>query len=310
MKDDEIADILIEMAERGETVEEIAGMAEVMREKSLRVDAPDAFDCCGTGGSGLQRINTSTMVAFILAAAGVKVAKHGNRASGGRCGSFDVLEALGAKIELGPKAVEKTIKELDIGFMFAPLFHPAMKHVAPVRKKIGRRTVFNILGPLANPARVKKQLIGATDRKIAKKMIEVLKVLGHTNAVVATGSDGLDELTITGESTLFVLKNGRIKEQKITPEDVSLKRAAAEEIQGGDSAQNARIFKEVFLADARGPHSRAHRDLILLNAGAALFAADAAPSIDAGVKKARKILESGKAKDLLKRYIALSNSIK
>src|SRR3989338_179327 len=207
MQASEMAQILTELAQKGETVDEIGGMASVMRDCANRVYGhEDAIDTCGTGGSGLPRINVSTICAFILAAGGVKVAKHGNRGASGRCGSFDVLEKLGVKIELPPSKVEDSLSQLGIGFMFAPMFHPAMKNVAPVRKALGIRTVFNVLGPLTNPAFVKRQVLGVPTRDIAEKMVEVLKNIGHTRALVVTGEDGLDEITVSGKTFVYELQ--------------------------------------------------------------------------------------------------------
>jgi anthranilate phosphoribosyltransferase len=306
MEDSEMAALLIELAERGETVEEITGMAEVMRAFVNPVSGFEkAVDTCGTGGSGLQRVNVSTMTAFVLAAGKVPVAKHGNRASSGRCGSFDVLEKLGAKIELAPEQVEETLKTLGIGFMFAPLYHPAMKHVVPVRKALRRRTVFNLLGPLTNPANVRRQVLGVSDLESGKKMIEVLKNLGHERVMVVHGSDGLDEITITGKSDVFELKNGHLNFYEFDPKSVGIKPVKFKDIEGGDAAQNAEIFEEVMTGDVSGPV----RDLVLVNSAAGFVLAEKARTMAEGYELALSALDTGAAYDLFHKYIRLSNNV-
>ncbi len=306
MEDSEIAALLTELADRGETVAEITGMAKVMREFVTPVKGFEkAVDTCGTGGSGLLRVNTSTMTAFVLAAGKVSVAKHGNRAASGRCGSFDVLEQLGAKIELGPEQVEETLKKLGIGFMFAPLYHPAMKHVMPVRRALHRRTVFNLLGPLTNPAGVRRQILGVSDLESGKKMIEVLKKLGHERVMVVHGSDGLDELTITGKSNIFELKNGHLSFYEFDPKEVGIKPVSFKEIAGGDAKQNAEIFEGVMTGDIVGPV----RDLVLLNSAAGFLLADKAKTMEEGYALALSALDTGRAYDFFHKYISLSNRV-
>ncbi len=306
MEDSEMEALLVELADRGETIEELTGMAKVMREFVNPVTGFEkAVDTCGTGGSGLQRVNASTMTAFVLAAGKVPVAKHGNRAASGRCGSFDVLEKLGAKIELGPKQVEETLKKLGIGFMFAPFYHPAMKHVMPVRRKLARRTVFNLLGPLTNPASVRRQILGVSDLESGKKMIEVLKNLGHERVMVVHGSDGLDEITITGKTNIFELKNGHLSFYEFDPKKVGIKPVKFKKIKGGDAAQNAEIFEGVMTGDISGPV----RDLVLLNSAAGFLLADKAKTMEEGYELALSALDTGRAYDLFHKYISLSHQV-
>lgn len=302
----ETAALLSALAVKGETEAEIAGLAKVMRDFATRVKAPvNAVDTCGTGGSGLKRINTSTMTAFVLAAGGVPIAKHGNRAMSGRCGSFDVLEALKVKTELSAKKVEKSLRELKIGFMFAPLFHPAMKHVMPVRKQLRFRTVFNILGPLTNPARVKRQILGVSDRKLGPKMIRVLKKLGHKRAMVVAASDGLDELTVTGKNHVFELKNGRIREYDLDPRKYGFKKVCFKTLEGGNVRENARIFEDVLSGKIRG----AKRNIVLLNSAAGFLVADRVKDLKEGVTLAEEVIDSGQAAQKLKDYISLSQKL-
>ena len=303
MPHEEVARILREMAARGETVDEIVGMAMIMRTFVNRVHGhEDAVDTCGTGGSGLERINTSTMVAFVLAAGDVKIAKHGNRAAGGRCGSFDVLEAVGAKIELSPEQVEKTLNAVGLGFMFAPLYHPAMKHVMPVRKELGIRTIFNLLGPLTNPAFVRRQIMGVSDLEIAEKMVAVMQHLGHERALVVHGEDGLDEITITGRTTIFDLKGGDIEHYEFDPTELGLELAPFEEITGGTIEQNAEIFIGILSGVIYGPK----RNLVLVNAAAGFVLADRSETMEGGLELAMEVLDSGAAQEKFEEYVRLT----
>lgn len=306
MSESKMAELLVEMAERGETVAELTGMAKVMRRFVTPVHGFEkALDTCGAGGSGLRRVNTSTMTAFVLAAGKVLVAKHGNRAAGGRCGSFDVLEKLGAKIELGPEQVAKTLKKLGIGFMFAPLYHPAMKYVAPVRRELKRRTVFNLLGPLTNPAAVRRQILGVSDLESGKKMVEVLGSLGHERVMVVRGSDGLDEFTITGKSSVFELKKGQVFFYEFDPAELGIKTVEFAEIEGGDIKKNAEIFEGVMTGDIVGPV----RDLVLLNSAAGFLVVGRARTMGEGYEMAMSILDTGAAYDLFHKYISLSHNV-
>jgi len=302
MEDAEMAHFLSALAERGETVEELVEMAGTMRDLSIRVEGgEDALDVCGTGGSGLSRINTSTLAAFVLAAGGVKVAKHGNRASSGRCGSFDVLEAVGVNIELDSHQVSRTLELLNIGFIYARLFHPGMKYVMPVRKQLGIRTVFNSLGPLTNPARVKYQVLGCSEVALGRKMIEVLKGLGHQRALIVCGSDGLDEITLTGSTTCLELKDGKVFEFEFLPKSV----VEFDDISGGDEEVNAAIFQDVIYGENMGPH----RELVCVNAGAGFYVMGHAKSIEQGAGMARELLASGKVGELFDRYVLLTNEL-
>jgi anthranilate phosphoribosyltransferase len=300
------ASFLTALAMKGESVEEMSAFVKVMRSCALPVSVSGkALDTAGTGGSGLVRLNISTAVCFVLAALGVRVAKHGNRKFGGNCGSFDVLEALGANIELTPEQVEKTIAKTSLGFMFAPLFHPAMKHVAPVRKEIGIRTVFNVLGPLTNPAGARHQLIGVSSLSAAPKLVEVLKNLGSDHVLVVRGEDGLDEITLCGSTRVWELKNGNIAEFTIQPEDFGMNRVEFEEIKGGDVAYNKMVIEQIL----RGKIRDARRDMVALNSAAGLIAYDETHTFEEGIQLARVALESGQAGQKLDEYIEVSRSV-
>ncbi len=283
---------LAAVAQKGETGEELAGFARVLREKALKVTAAGTLlDTCGTGGSGLSTHNTSTMVAFVAAEAGVRVAKHGNRASTGKCGSMDVLEALGVPFDLGPPAVEALIGELGVGFMFAPRFHPAMRHVSPVRKELGVRSSFNFLGPLANPAGTQRQLLGVSDPRRAPLMVEALLRLGSERVMIVCGEDGLDEITLTGFTRVWELEGGAVHGHRIAPEDVGLRPVSFSSIAGGERAENARALLDI-LGGARRDTVRDH---VALNAGAALLVAGVAKTLREGFERAIAILASGAA---------------
>lgn len=300
------ATLLALLAAKGESADEITGMAKVMREFSIKVeiDMP-LLDTCGTGGSRLPRLNISTASAFVLAATGVKIAKHGNRSAGGRCGSFDILEALGARIELNGKQVQKSIEETGLGFMFAPLFHPAMKNVAPIRKEIGIRTVFNILGPLTNPAGAKHQVLGVSNESIAPKMIEVLKNLGSKKVLLVYGKDGLDEITVTAETKIWELNGGNIKEYEIFPEQFGMKRVEFKAIAGGNAQENAGVIKKIL----NGEIVDSRLDIILLNAAAGLIAYEKTENFEEGIKIAREAIESGRVGKKLEEYIRFSEAL-
>ena len=273
---------------KGETVHEIAGMAQVMREKSVPVKVKGPLvDTCGTGGDGTKTFNISTTAAFVVAGAGVKVAKHGNRGMSSGCGSADVLDALGVKYDIDAAGVERCLAEIGIGFMFAPRFHPAMKFAANPRREIGIRTVFNILGPMTNPARAQSQLLGVFDDKLALVMAEVLGLLGCRHALVVHGEDGMDEITLGGKTTVCELKDGVVSRYHIEPEDFGFKRTNIDKLRGGSPKENADILRCV-LHDEKG----AYRDITLLNAAAALVAADLAKDLKEGVKLAAESLDS------------------
>jgi len=295
--------LLMALRVRGETVEEITGAVTVMREKMLRVAAPpDAIDVVGTGGDASGSYNISTCAAFIVAGAGVPVAKHGNRALSSRSGSADVLAALGVKIELAPDAVGRCISEAGIGFMFAPAHHPAMKNVGPTRVELGTRTIFNLLGPLSNPAGVKRQMVGVFSRQWVEPLANVLKNLGSESAWVVHGSDGLDEVTSAGPTHVAALENGTVRNFEIAPEDVGVARAMPEMLRGGDAEENARALLDVL----RGKQG-AFRDVALMNAAAGLIVAGRAKDLKQGFALAAKSIDSGEAEGRLDRLIAVSN---
>ena len=290
---------------KGETVEEIAGMARVMREKALPVKVSGALvDTCGTGGDGSKTFNISTTAAFVVAGAGLKVAKHGNRGMSSGCGSADVLDALGVKIDLGAAEVERCLEDIGIGFMFAPTFHPAMKYAAPPRKEIGIRTVFNILGPMTNPAGAQCQLLGVFDEELCMTMAEVLGILGCRHALVVHGEDGLDEITLGGKTTVCELKDEQVSRYYIDPEDFGFARTSVDKLRGGPPQENADILKLV-LKGEKGPY----RDIVLLNAAAALVAGDVERDLDKGVKLATEAIDSGRAMEKLERLVELTNKL-
>jgi anthranilate phosphoribosyltransferase len=294
----QIAAFLIALRIKGETIAEITGCARVMREKATRIRAPypNVIDTCGTGGDGSQTFNISTTAAFVVAGAGVPVAKHGNRAMSSRCGSADLLQALGVAIELSPERAETCLAAVGITFLFAPLFHSAIKHAIGPRREIGVRTIFNILGPLTNPAGAKRQLLGVSRQQFAEPMARVLGNLGSTRAMVVHGADGLDEITISGDTHITALEAGRIASYTITPEQFGLCRAPLGALAGGDAPQNADITMAV-LEGKPGPQ----RDVVLLNAAAALAVAGTAADLEAGVQLAAQAIDSGAALDKLRR---------
>jgi anthranilate phosphoribosyltransferase len=295
--------LLMALRVRGETVEEITGAVTVMREKMLRVAAPpDAIDVVGTGGDASGSYNISTCAAFIVAGVGVPVAKHGNRALSSRSGAADVLAALGVKIELAPDAVGRCISEAGIGFMFAPAHHPAMKNIGPTRVELGTRTIFNLLGPLSNPAGVKRQMVGVFSRQWVEPLANVLKNLGSESAWVVHGSDGLDEVTSAGPTHVAALENGAVRTFEIAPEDVGIARAMPEMLRGGDAEENARALLDV-LKGRKG----AFRDVALMNAAAGLIVAGRAKDLKQGFVLAAKSIDSGEAEGRLDRLIAVSN---
>jgi anthranilate phosphoribosyltransferase len=296
--------LLMALRVRGETVEEITGAVSAMRAKMLRVTAPtDAVDIVGTGGDGSGSVNVSTCASFIVAGTGVPVAKHGNRALSSRSGAADVLAALGVKIDLKPEQVGRCVKEAGIGFMFAPSHHPAMKNVGPTRTELATRTIFNLLGPLSNPAGVKRQMVGVFSRQWVQPLAQVLKNLGAESVWVVHGSDGLDEITLTGPTFVAALENGNIRSFEVTPEEAGLGRAGGEGLKGGDANANA-----VALQGVLDGKPSAYRDVALLNAAAALVVAGKAKTLKDGVALGTKSLDSGAAAAKLKQLIAVSNS--
>jgi len=300
----QVGAFLVALRLKGETVDEIVGMARVMREHALAVPSVEAVvDTCGTGGDASGTFNVSTAAAFVVAAAGGRVAKHGNRAMTSACGSADVLEALGAKIDLGPEQVARCLREVGIGFMFAQAFHPAMKHVAGPRREIGVRTVFNVLGPLTNPAGAAHQLLGVARAELAPLLAEALGRLGARHALVVHGHGGLDELSLSGPSSVHELRDGRLREYAVSPEDVGLSPAPNEAVRGGSPEENAVALRGVLDGKA-GPL----RDITLLNAAAALVAADLAGDLKDGVARAARAIDSGAAREKLDAFVALTGS--
>ena len=290
---------LIALRLKGETVDEIAGMARVMREHALRVEVDGPLlDTCGTGGDAQGTFNVSTAAAFVAAGAGVRIAKHGNRAMTSGCGSADVLEALGAKIDLSPEQVAECIQRTGFGFMFAQAFHPAMKHAAGPRREIGVRTVFNILGPLTNPAGAQHQLLGVARPEIAPKIAAALQRLDGNHALVVHGNDGVDELSISGPSTVCEVRDGAAHDYSVSPQDAGLPLAPAEAIRGGMPEQNAAVLVSVL----KGEHGPL-RDVVILNAAAALVAADAAPDLKEGARAAHEAIDSGAARRKLEDWV-------
>ncbi|MGB2854370.1 MAG: anthranilate phosphoribosyltransferase [Dehalococcoidia bacterium] len=290
---------------KGETVHEIAGMARAMREKAIPVaTSGPVVDTCGTGGDASETFNISTTASLVVAAAGLKVAKHGNRGMSSGCGSADVLDALGVKIDLGAKEVEKCLEQVGIGFMFAPVFHPAMKYASTPRREIGIRTVFNILGPLTNPAGAESQLLGVADGELTMKMAEVLSLLGCHHALVVHGEDGLDEITLGGQTTVCELKEDEITRYLIDPEEFGFRRVSMAILRGGPPQESAAIIRRV-LAGETGPH----RDIVLLNAAAALVAGGKAENLKQGIHIAAQAIDSGNASEKLEKLIALSQRL-
>jgi anthranilate phosphoribosyltransferase len=299
------AALLIAFRAKGETVEEIAGMARAMRELALPVESsrPDLVDTAGTGG-GRPTFNVSTTAAFVAAGAGCPMAKHGNRSATGRSGSADVLEALGARIDLDPAAVGTCIDELGFGFMFAPAHHPAMKHVVPVRKELAVRTIFNFLGPLTNPAGARRQLIGVSDRRFLDFMAAALGELGCEHALVVASDDGLDELSVSGPTHVVELRDGALSASVVTPESVGLAVSPQDAVAAGTPERNAGIARRVLAGDGG-----AERDLTVLNAGAAIYVGGRADSIEGGVRLAEQAIDSGAASDLMERFVARTQEL-
>jgi anthranilate phosphoribosyltransferase len=296
--------LLMGLRVRGETVDEITGAVSAMRAKMLRVNAPpDAIDVVGTGGDASGSFNISTCAALIVAGAGVPVAKHGNRALSSRSGAADVLSALGVKIDLSAEAVGRCIREAGIGFMFAPAHHPAMKNVAATRVELGTRTIFNLLGPLANPAGVRRQMIGVFSKQWTQPLAQVLKNLGADRIWVVHGSDGLDEITTSGPTSVAALEDGAVKTFEIAPEEFGLRKVKPEALRGGDAAANAKAVQNVL----EGKES-AFREVALFNAAAALVVAGKAKDLKDGLHAAAHSVDSGEAEARLDRLVAVSNA--
>ena len=298
VSDAEIADTLITMAERGETAEEIAGAAKAMRARMIRVKAPlGAIDVCGTGGDGSHSFNISTAVAIVIAACEIAVAKHGNRAASSKAGAADTLEALGLNLDRASQTAEATLSDLGIAFLFAQTHHPALARIAPIRKSLGRRTIFNLIGPLANPAGVTGQLIGVPTPVRIKSYADALRLLGCERAIIVSGAEGLDEISISGPTKCATI-GFELAFDTITPEQFGLPRHPPEALRGGDAAFNAAALSRLLLGE-----TGAYRDAVLINAGAALIVAGHAPTIGEGIEEAAEAIDKGLAKALLECWI-------
>ncbi len=301
----QIASLITALRIKGETIEEITGCARVMREKAetIKPNIDYYIDTCGTGGDGVHTFNISTAVAFVAAAGGVAVAKHGNRSVSSKSGSADVLEELGVNIDLSPEKVKDCIEKIGIGFMFAPAFHKSMKHAAGPRRELGIRTIFNILGPLTNPASAKGQILGVFDSKLVLPMATVLRNLGLERAMVVYGRDGLDEITLTDKTLVCELRDGDIVQYEIDPREYGFGLCKINDIQGEDAKVNAKIIREVLSFKKGFP-----LDIVILNSAAALYIGKKADSLRRGVDMAREIIESGKAMAKLEEFIYYTNS--
>ena len=302
----QIACFLTALRMKGETLDEITGLAMVLRDKANTISpkVDNYVDFVGTGGDCTYSFNISTTSAFVVAAAGVPVAKHGNRSISSKSGAGDVLEALGVNISADPDVVEKCVEEVGIGFMFAPHFNPAMKYVGPVRKEMGIRTVFNILGPLSNPSRAKAMVVGVYSPSLTEVIAGTMANLGVNRGFVVSGEDNMDEFTLTGPSTVSEIKDGKVETYEITPEQFGLNRCKIEELQGGDGTVNAQITKDILSGKERG----AKRDIVLLNAGATLYIGGKADSIEEGIRIAGETIDSGKAMETLEAMVKATNA--
>ncbi|NDL67727.1 anthranilate phosphoribosyltransferase [Anaerotalea alkaliphila] len=302
----QMASFLTALKMKGESVSEIVGGARAMRGKADRLELQNYYtvDTCGTGGDHFGTFNISTATAIVAAAAGIKVVKHGNRSVSSKSGSADVLEALGVKIDLTKEQVARCLEETGIGFFFAPIFHQAMKHVGKTRKELGFRTIFNILGPLANPANANAQVLGVFDGALLEPMANVLLNLGVERALVVHGQEGLDELSISADTEVVEIKDGKLHRYTLRPEDFGIRRVGIDEIKGGDSQENARIIRDL-LEGMQGPK----RDVLLLNAAAALYVGKKADSLQEGMGMAASLIDSGQAARKLEEFIAASNRV-
>ena len=302
----QIASFLTALRMKGETVEEITGCAKEMLNRASSFDLSEdvLVDTCGTGGDGSNTFNISTAVAFVVAGVGLVVAKHGNRALSSRCGSADVLEVLGVKLDISLEKLKECLKRIGIGFLFAPLYHRAMKYALGPRQEIGIRTIFNILGPLTNPLRANVRLLGVYHPSLTEPLARVLKNLGAKGAFVVHGEDGLDEISLSARTRITQLKEGKIKTYYIKPEDLGMRRVSQEAIRGGDGKENARILRSILEGEEKG----AKREIVLLNSAACLVAADMAKDLKEGIEMARESIDSGRAKEKLEMLIALTNA--
>lgn len=292
---------------QGETIDEITAFATVMREKGIKIEPKrEVIDIVGTGGDEVGTFNISTTSAFVVAAGGVPVAKHGNRSVSSRSGAADVLENLGVNLNLSPEENEKILNLCDVCFLFAQKYHSSMKYAAPVRKELGVRTVFNILGPLSNPAAASMQLLGVYDKKLAKPLAQVLSNLGVTRGVAVCGEDGLDEITLTGETDVHEIRFGEITSYTITPEEFGLRRCELSQLIGGDPVENARIAIDILTGKEQGPK----RDIVVMNAGMSLYLGKDGITLEEGMRLAESLIDSGAAYKKLQEFIKLSNEVK
>ena len=280
---------------KGETIDEIFGFIQTMRQNMVHVNIDNAIDVCGTGGDASNSFNISTAVAFVVAGTGVKVAKHGNRAASSQCGSADVLEELGVNIDLMPQQTEKVFKKIGIVFLFAPLYHPALKNVVKIRKELKIRTIFNFLGPFANPASVKRQLIGVPNEEIAEKLAEVGSRLKYEHLLIVTSKDGMDEISLSTETFLYEVKNAKIKKSVMSPADFGFKKTSKTEFSGGSVRENAIYIREI-LQGVKGPR----RDIVVLNSAFALYVAGIASGIKQGIQQAEQSIDGGVANSVLR----------
>jgi len=302
--DDQIEAFLRGLLAKGETIDEITAATSVMRHHATKIISSDekTLDTCGTGGDGAHTFNISTISALVACGAGISVAKHGNKSVSSKCGSADLLVELGVRIDLEPEKVQQCLAEVGIGFLYAPLMHKAMKYAMPVRKKMAIRTIFNILGPLTNPASAAYQLLGVYDVKFTEPLARALKNLGSRHVLVVHGDDGLDEVTTTSTTQVSELKDDQVNTYKISPEDFGIKKANSDDLKGGDAKFNADLTEDI-LKGKQGPQ----RDIVLLNAGCAIYAADKAQSIKDGIVMAAKSIDSNKALDKLEALKEFSN---
>ena len=300
-----LAGLLAALVMKGERPEEIAGLARTMREHAVALAAPpgEVFDTCGTGGDRSGTFNVSSAAAVVVAACGVRVAKHGNRSVSSRCGSADVFEQLGVNVTAPPPVVEQTLRDVNIAFFFAPTFHPSMKHAAPIRRDMGIRTTFNLLGPLTNPAGATRQIVGVPRPELTQVMARALMLLGSTRAWVVHGAGGIDEISNTGHTKVSELRDGAVHTFFIHPAEFGFAKATTEDIRGGDAVENAAILRHVF--DGR---PGAARDIVLLNAGAALFVAGHAASVRDGIARAAEAVDTGTARETLERMVRSSQA--
>jgi anthranilate phosphoribosyltransferase len=292
----QIAAFLVSLNMKGETTKEIIGLVKTMRKHMTRVQLPDAIDVCGTGGDGKGTFNISTAVAFVVAGAGIRVAKHGNRAASSQCGSADVLEALGVHIQLSSRQIECVFKKVGMIFLFAPLYHPAMKQVTMVRKELKIRTIFNVLGPFVNPASVTKQLIGVPNIEIASKLSEVAKKMKYKHLCLVTSEDGMDEIGLSSKSFVFDIRNHSVKKIILNPAEYGFSKARYKDLAGGSAVENAKIIRNILSGS-----KNTQRNIVVLNSACAFYAADTVKTIKEGIKLARESIDSGNALSVLER---------